>query len=102
VEENNLAQHISQVRRVLGGAGSGVVIETVPKRGYRFVWPVTEFSDSAAASDRRAPEPAIAPEGVSPAPDRIDAPADAHAAGVLGGRRVAWAGGLLVVALMAA
>lgn len=33
VEENNLAQNISQLRRVLGGE----MIETVPKFGYRFV-----------------------------------------------------------------
>jgi DNA-binding winged helix-turn-helix (wHTH) protein/TolB-like protein len=38
VEENNLAQQISYLRRALGEAESGVkYIETVPKRGYRFV-----------------------------------------------------------------
>ncbi|HEX8176240.1 MAG TPA: alpha/beta fold hydrolase [Pyrinomonadaceae bacterium] len=39
VEENNLAQNISLLRRVLAerGAGGGKYIETVPKRGYRFV-----------------------------------------------------------------
>ena len=37
VEENNLAQNISTLRRVLGeNAGEGQLIETVPKRGYRF------------------------------------------------------------------
>lgn len=43
VEENNLAQHISTLRRVLGEAiGGEQFIETVPKRGYRFVAAVTE------------------------------------------------------------
>ena len=45
VEENNLAQHISTLRRVLGeGLPVGPVIETVPRRGYRFVGPVTELT----------------------------------------------------------
>ncbi|MEQ1605094.1 MAG: alpha/beta fold hydrolase [Pyrinomonadaceae bacterium] len=37
VEENNLAQNISQLRRVLGETGDTKFIETVPKFGYRFV-----------------------------------------------------------------
>lgn len=38
VEESNLAQNVSAVRRALGQkAGGGHYIETVPKRGYRFV-----------------------------------------------------------------
>lgn len=37
VEDNNLAQHVSLLRRVLAdGAGDTPVIETVPRRGYRF------------------------------------------------------------------
>ena len=37
VEENNLAQHISVLRRALGDSdGATPYIETVPKRGYRF------------------------------------------------------------------
>src|SRR5262245_20915138 len=38
VEESNLTQNISQLRRALGdGAGGPQYIETIPKRGYRFV-----------------------------------------------------------------
>lgn len=37
VEENNLAQNISQLRRVLGETADLKFIETVPKFGYRFV-----------------------------------------------------------------
>ncbi|MEP6848681.1 MAG: alpha/beta fold hydrolase [Acidobacteriota bacterium] len=46
VEENNLAQNISILRRSLGESSGGPkFIETVPKRGYRFVAPV-EFGDA--------------------------------------------------------
>src|SRR5688572_15342828 len=41
VEENNLAQNISTLRKVLGTEGAKF-IETVPKRGYRFSAKVTE------------------------------------------------------------
>src|SRR5918994_3720898 len=42
VEENNLSQNISQLRRALqaDGADAAVYIETVPRRGYRFNAPV--------------------------------------------------------------
>lgn len=41
VEENNLAQHIHVLRKLLGEGGADVkYIETIPKRGYRFVAPV--------------------------------------------------------------
>jgi pimeloyl-ACP methyl ester carboxylesterase/DNA-binding winged helix-turn-helix (wHTH) protein len=44
VEETNLAQHISMLRKVLGERpGGGHYIETVPKRGYRFVVPVNKI-----------------------------------------------------------
>ena len=40
VEENNLTQQISLLRKALGnGGGGGTWIQTVPKRGYRFVPP---------------------------------------------------------------
>jgi len=45
VEENNLTQHISMLRRALGeGTGESGYIETVPRLGYRFVVPVREVS----------------------------------------------------------
>ena len=59
VEENNLAQHISMLRRVLGTTGDGrPLIETVPKRGYRFVGTVTEWVRPAAQAAAPVPEPA--------------------------------------------
>lgn len=54
VEEVGLAHNISQLRRVLkDGRGEGRFIETVPKRGYRFVAPVTILSAAAEESDAR-------------------------------------------------
>src|SRR5437879_1137672 len=40
VEENNLAQNISALRRALGETAGTRYIETVPKYGYRFIFPV--------------------------------------------------------------
>lgn len=59
VEENNLAQNISMLRKALGEDGGGQkYIETVPKRGYRFAAPVKEVKEfgeeSAAAPDAGA------------------------------------------------
>ncbi|MGB9180348.1 MAG: transcriptional regulator, partial [Pyrinomonadaceae bacterium] len=46
VEENNLAQNISTLRKALGESEAGLkYIETVPKRGYRFVADVKESWD---------------------------------------------------------
>jgi predicted ATPase/DNA-binding winged helix-turn-helix (wHTH) protein len=47
VEENSLAAQISAIRRVLGGEPGGEGwIETLARRGYRFVGPVTEIRDN--------------------------------------------------------
>ena len=48
VEENNLAQNISVLRKIFGEDAR--FIETVPKRGYRFVAPVRAVEDAAEAS----------------------------------------------------
>ncbi|MDX2031253.1 MAG: alpha/beta fold hydrolase [Blastocatellia bacterium] len=61
VEETNLAQHISMLRKVLGERpDGGQYIETVPKRGYRFVVPMkkvrqapTEGLESPVAPARK-------------------------------------------------
>src|SRR5216684_8583958 len=49
VEEANLTVNISALRKVLGETPAGQqYIETVPKRGYRFVAPVREHRDDIA------------------------------------------------------
>ena len=40
VEENNLTVQIGALRRILADAGGATWIETIPRRGYRFVGPV--------------------------------------------------------------
>ena len=62
VEENNLTQNISTLRRVFGETpGSHHYIVTVPGRGYRFVADVKMREADAGPQPRRTPEAAIAP-----------------------------------------
>ena len=62
VEENNLTQNISTLRRVFGETpGSHHYIVTVPGRGYRFVAEVRMREADAGPEPRRIPETAIAP-----------------------------------------
>ncbi len=72
VEENNLTQNISTLRRVLGETrGSNQFIATVPGRGYRFVAAVSRAKNGAApeqemlAQASSLPSTALAP-GDSP------------------------------------
>src|SRR5262245_43419777 len=64
VEEANLASNISLLRKVLGENGNRF-IETVPKRGYRFVAEVLEFNEriqavsAAHKSLEEIPEPIV-------------------------------------------
>lgn len=53
VEENNLTQHVFQLRKALGrNAGETPLIETLPKVGYQFVAPVRRL-EAVAAKPRR-------------------------------------------------
>jgi Tol biopolymer transport system component/DNA-binding winged helix-turn-helix (wHTH) protein len=55
VEEANLASNVSQLRKALGEGENGHrYIETVPKRGYRFVASVEEVKDEIATSSGQA------------------------------------------------
>ncbi len=57
VEENNLAQSICLLRKILGaGQGTSHFIETVPKRGYRFVARVTEWEERSPGPESKAAE----------------------------------------------
>lgn len=58
VEETTLAQNIFTIRKTLSAGNGGAYIETVPRRGYKFVADVTELSSS---------EEAVIPEGNIPA-----------------------------------
>src|SRR5438874_5095274 len=51
VEEGNLAQNIFMLRKALGESVDGAkYIETVPRRGYRFLQAVTQSDDDAVAT----------------------------------------------------
>jgi TolB-like protein/DNA-binding winged helix-turn-helix (wHTH) protein/Tfp pilus assembly protein PilF len=65
IEENNLARRVFNLRQALGDAPDGrKYIETVPKRGYRFVGSVQERGDSSESS-----VPALPPiDSPQPAP----------------------------------
>lgn len=70
VEENNLTQAISTLRRALGEAPrEHRYIATVPGRGYRFVARVEHVSPSPTAGDARIPERTL--ESPSPNHRRI-------------------------------
>ena len=55
VEEGNVAKHVSLLRKILSeGTNGREYIETIPKRGYRFVVDVKEVTDAEADSQPQA------------------------------------------------
>jgi pimeloyl-ACP methyl ester carboxylesterase len=63
VEENNLAQNIHLIRKALGDGFEGVkYIDTVPKRGYRFVAHVEVLDEPPASAPAVKPLAAIKPK----------------------------------------
>jgi Tol biopolymer transport system component/DNA-binding winged helix-turn-helix (wHTH) protein len=81
VEEVSLAKNVFVLRKALGGEQSPQYIETIPKRGYRFVAMVREIptSESPAATEihyllqpDQSVVPASAPTIPVPAPERND------------------------------
>jgi DNA-binding winged helix-turn-helix (wHTH) protein len=56
VEESNLAYHVFAIRKALGDtADADQYIETVPKRGYRFIAPVVQFDSNVPVEAALAP-----------------------------------------------
>jgi adenylate cyclase len=76
VEESNLTVQIAALRRALGGEpGGDRWIETMPRRGYRFVGPVLTKEESYAATaaepdTRSEPVPASSTEPLLALPDK--------------------------------
>ena len=63
VEEGSLARNVSILRKVLGqNAEDQTFIETIPKRGYRFVAPVTRSGSTGPVEHAPAPVPSREPE----------------------------------------
>ncbi len=74
VEETNLAQHISMLRKVLGErSDGGQYIETVPKRGYRFVVPVKKIKSAPTETDIKShiSQPPLKDTGEPRTPDTV-------------------------------
>jgi len=64
VEEGTLAQNISTLRKTLGETTNGhIYIETIPRRGYRFVGQITEVSSTESDTANR---PELSPPISSP------------------------------------
>ena len=104
VEEGNLAVTISQLRKTLGDdRGEHRYIETVSKKGYRFVAPVVSTAEPAHLHLTGASSLSAAPAHPSEVENRPFAPAVAPPRAVLA--LVGWrwvAAGLLLVALLIA
>ena len=94
VEENNLSQNISTLRRIFGETpGSHNYIVTVPGRGYRFVADVSELTDNGSATVKmnQAAKPtspenrteAAAAKGRQRLPGKIGAPLAVAVLGVI-------------------
>lgn len=72
VEETNLTKNISILRKILSeGDGETSFIETVPKRGYRFVVPVreSEWESSENGSKSRSPAASLSANGTDKSTD---------------------------------
>jgi len=67
IEENNLTVNVSTLRKVLAeSAGPVQYIETVPKRGYRFVAEVRQLPQTDTVAPEKAPAVAVPPEEEKP------------------------------------
>src|SRR5215471_702093 len=90
VEEGNLAQNISVLRKALSNGGDERYIVTVPRRGYRFAAPVSEVEDTEIerVAAAKAPETEIAAPIESKLDERFQSPAELSAAQVSLGRSI--------------
>ena len=69
VEENNLSQVISSLRRALGDEAQGSrYVQTVPRRGFRFIAPVTVVDPQPSPEVPDAPQTRRAGDGAEPLP----------------------------------
>jgi DNA-binding winged helix-turn-helix (wHTH) protein len=66
VEEGGLARNVSALRKALGDTEEERYIETIPKRGYRFVAPVTILDPAQEQPESTAAEPVAKPEADPP------------------------------------
>lgn len=68
VDENSIAQNISLLRKLFADAnGSAEYIATIPRRGYRFVAPVLELTETESAADPMRVSDSSPPQTAAPA-----------------------------------
>jgi DNA-binding winged helix-turn-helix (wHTH) protein/TolB-like protein/tetratricopeptide (TPR) repeat protein len=73
VEENNLSQVVSGLRRALGDDTQGSrYIQTVPRRGFRFIAPVTVLPDAPPAEDIVVADPHQPPAAANSPPEDVE------------------------------
>jgi DNA-binding winged helix-turn-helix (wHTH) protein/TolB-like protein/Flp pilus assembly protein TadD len=71
VEEANLTVNISALRRILGATAEGrPYIETVPKKGYRFVAPIVEVPENTADTPPPPPQSDVPSSHSQPLPKK--------------------------------
>lgn len=111
VEDNNLTVSMSALRKALGESKDGMkFIETIPRRGYRFIAPVSK-GEEASPPTKRQTESVSALAVVEPAEDEelsadidfLPAPADrlSRSWPVFPRQRFLAVGGLLLIAFVA-
>jgi len=81
VADEPLTRCIAELRRVLGDSRqTPVFIQTIPKRGYRLLCPVTPLAARPAAAPAAAPQPEAEPAGTDPRPAAASAARSRHRA----------------------
>lgn len=94
--DRGLAYCVAQVRTALGDSGDNPrFVQTLPKRGFRFLAPVSVEADAGAAADG---PPARAPEPAAPA---APLPADLRPSGDRWRRRGPWLSAMAAVVVLA-
>lgn len=77
VTENTLARAVAILRRVLeDNPSSPQYIETVPRRGYRFIGAVTVYSSSEAKAEVDSPTPPVESSALDTEPETVAQQAD--------------------------
>ena len=103
VEESNLAVHISQLRKTINDQGNAFHrIETIPRRGYRFVGDVKREGGQAEAPPAVVAPPQVNEASLAPQPAAVLPPPEAPPAPARRSKLPAWATAVAALALTAA
>lgn len=102
VEESNLTQNISQLRRALGdGTADAQYIETIPKRGYRFIASVQLLAVNGGSTDETIGANGHAPVAAEPSAQSGDLETTLPSIAEAVAEKFEWRRPLMVAALLA-